>query len=544
MNTLKSRSHMSALLACLFILVLAQPLTVRAGNNENVGVEIRAIIEGGQETAGNDDDDERLIQVMIYYESRSFKPIWVRDNGPKTKGKRLLVVLQNAEEHGLVASDYRVNEIAEMIEKTDYRSLAELDILMSRAMIDFGRDLHAGRVDPAKFNREITIYPQRLGATTLLDGAEAADDIEPYIASLAPQTPRYDRLKAKLAEYRAIDKAGGFPEIPTGETLKPNMEDTRLDVLREALIMMGDLDEGAHSGDVYNGALVDAVTRFQYRHGIEQDGVIGPATLAEFNTPIDNRIETLELNMERRRWMPPTFGEFYVFINLADQFLKVVKGKKTIHEALLVVGKPYHRTPVFSETMKYVVFNPYWKVPYSIATKEYLPKLKTDPGVLDRQNIRVLSGNSIISPYSVDWASYSRKNFPFRLRQDPGPKNALGRIKFMFPNKHAVYVHDTPSKSLFSKAHRVFSHGCMRVQNPEQLAEVLLGEQGWSKVKVQGNFATQERKVVKLKEEIPVHITYLTSFVNKDMSAHFRKDVYNRDDLLAEALARSRLQLH
>ena len=177
---------------------------------------------------------------------------------------------------------------------------------------------------------------------------------------------------------------------------------------------------------------------FQYRHGIDQDGVIGPATLAEFNTDIDKRIEQLELNMERRRWMPPTFGEFYVFINLADQFLKVVKDEKTIHTALLVVGKPYHRTPVFSETMKYIVFNPYWKVPYSIATKEYLPKLKRDAGVLERQNIRVMSGNTIISPYSVDWASYSRKNFPFQLRQDPGPKNALGRIKFMFPNKHSV----------------------------------------------------------------------------------------------------------
>ena len=544
MNTLAGLSRLSAVLTCLFVLALAHSTTGVSAKNKLVGAEIRAIIEGGQETAGTDDEDERLIQVMIYYESRSFKPIWVRDNGPKTKGKRLLAYLQNADQHGLVASDYRVNEITEMIEKTDHRTLAELDLLMSRAMIDFGRDLNSGRVDPAKFNREITIYPQRLGATTLLDGAEAADDIEPYLESLAPQTPRYDRLKMKLAEYRALDKAGGFIEIPAGETLKPDMEDPRIDTLRKRLIQMGDLEEGAHTGDIYDGALIDGVKQFQYRHGIDQDGVIGPATLAEFNTDIDKRIEQLELNMERRRWMPPTFGDFYVFINLADQFLKVVKGKKTIHTALLVVGKPYHRTPVFSETMKYIVFNPYWKVPYSIATKEYLPKLKRDAGVLERQNIRVMSGNTIISPYSVDWASYSRKNFPFQLRQDPGPKNALGRVKFMFPNKHSVYVHDTPSKSLFSKSTRVFSHGCMRVQYPEQLAEVLLGEQGWSKSKVQGNFASRERKIVKLKEQIPVHITYLTSFVNKDMSAHFRKDVYNRDELLAEALARSRLELH
>ena len=540
MRTLKALPLFGALAVLLFV---ASPQAL-ATNNKLVGAEIRQIVESGQETVGNDDDDERLIQVMAYYESRSFKPIWVRDNGPKTKGKRLLGILQRAEEHGLVASDYRVSDIADRIDKTDHATLAELDILLSRAMIDFGRDINAGRVDPAKFNREITIYPQRLGATTLLDGAEAADDIGPYLDTLQPQTPRYDRMKKKLAEYREIDRAGGFIQIPEGETLKPDMEDDRLDTLRERLIQMGDLKLGAHDGNIYDGALVEAVKRFQYRHGIDQDGVLGPATLAEFNTPIDTRIEQIEINMERRRWMPPHFGDFYVFVNLADQFLKVVRHPKTIHEALLVVGKPYHRTPVFSETMKYIVFNPYWRVPYSIATKEYLPKLKQDAGYLARQNIRIFQGKSEVSPYTVDWASYSRKNFPFHLRQDSGARNALGRVKFMFPNKHSVYIHDTPSKSLFSKAHRVFSHGCMRVQNPDQLAEVLLGEQGWSKSRVQGQFASTERKIVKLKEEIPVHITYITSWVNKDMSVHFRKDVYGRDPLLAEALDRSRLELH
>ncbi len=537
MNTLAGLSRLSALLTCLFVLALAQATTDATAKNKLVGAEIRAIIEGGQETAGNDDEDERLIQVMIYYESRSFKPIWVRDNGPKTKGKRLLLFLQNAEAHGLVASDYRVNEITELIEKTDHRSLAELDLLMSRAMIDFGRDLNSGRVDPAKFNREITIYPQRLGATTLLDGSEAADNIEPYLESLAPESPRYARLKQKLAEYRALDKAGGFIEIPAGETLKPDMEDPRIDTLRKRLIQMGDLEEGAHSGDVYDGALVDGVKNFQYRHGIDQDGVIGPATLAEFNTAIDARIETLELNMERRRWMPPSFGDFYVFINLADQFLKVVKDEKTIHTALLVVGKPFHRTPVFSETMKYIVFNPYWKVPYSIATKEYLPKLKRDAGVLERQNIRVMSGNNIISPYSVDWASYSRKNFPFRLRQDPGPKNALGRVKFMFPNKHNVYLHDTAARSLFAKSFRALSHGCVRLGEPIAFAdEVLASMPGWSRDRIDDVLASQETTRVSLKSALPVHLVYETAWLGEDGTIHFRPDIYSRDKRLHNAI--------
>ena len=544
MINLRTVSRFTAFAFCLFLVIAAQTTPTLAGNNEAVGLEIQAIVEEGQETVGTDDDDERLIQVMIYYESRSFKPIWVRDNGPKGKGKGLLKYLKNAEAHALVDSDYRVAEIEALFDKRDPRSLAELDLLMSRAMIDFGRDLNAGRIDPSKFNREIQIYPQALGAVTLLDGAEAADNIEPYIDALAPQSPRYARMKAKLAEYRKMDMAGGFIQIPPGDTLKPDMEDDRIPILRERLIQMGDLDSGAHDGGVYDGALVDAVKNFQYRHGIDKDGVIGPATLAAFNVPIDARIEQIELNMERRRWMPAHFGDFYVFVNLADQFLKVVKHPKTIHTALLVVGKPYHRTPVFTEMMKYIVFNPYWNVPSSIATKEYLPKLQRDPGVLARQNIRVMTKSGEVDPYSVDWASHSRRNFPYLLRQDPGAKNALGRIKFMFPNKHNVYIHDTPSKSLFAKSSRIFSHGCMRVQHPDQLAEVLLAQQGWSKAKVQGTFAQSDKKIVRLKEQIPVHITYLTSWVNKDMSVHFRKDVYNRDELLAEALARSRLQLH
>ena len=544
MKICKTSFPLVATALVLIAVALAQATPSWAANNEAVGAEIRAIVEGGQVTIGTDDEDERLIQVFVYYEGRSFKPIWVRDNGPKSKGKRLLAYLQNAEEHGLVASDYRVKEISEMIAKTDPRTLAELDLLMSRAMIDFGRDIKAGRIEPSKFNRELNIYPRSLGATTLLDGAEAADDIEPYLNGLAPQSPRYQRLKTKLAEYRAIDMKGGWIEIPKGAVLKPGMEDARVSVLRDRLIQMGDMETGAHSGQVYDGAVVEGVKRFQYRHGIDQDGVIGPATLAQFNVPIDTQIELMELNLERRRWMPAHFGDYYVFVNLADQFLKVVRHPKTIHTANVVVGKPYHRTPVFSETMKYIVVNPYWNVPRSIAVNEYLPKLRRNPGALAAQNIRVLASGSEVSPYSVDWASYSKRSFPFRLRQDPGKRNALGKVKFMFPNKHNVYIHDTPSKSLFSRSSRAFSHGCVRVQDPQALAEVLLSEQGWSKKKVGGVFATSRKRVVKLKKEIPVHITYLTSWVNKDMSVHFRKDIYNRDELLAEALARSRLQLH
>jgi murein L,D-transpeptidase YcbB/YkuD len=236
--------------------------------------------------------------------------------------------------------------------------------------------------------------------------------------------------------------------------------------------------------------------------------------------------------------MPDDLGSFYVFVNLADAALKVVKDvgerEKTIHTARLVVGKPYSRTPVFTDNMEYVVFNPYWGVPASIANNEYLPKLRKDPGILARERIRVIGPSGEISPYSVDWNGLSK--VPYQLRQDTGEGNALGRLKFMFPNPYNVYIHDTPSKSLFAKENRYFSHGCMRVQYPEQLAEVILGSQGWTIEKIKAQIASGKQKIVTLSTKIPVHVTYLTAWVNKDGSVNFRNDVYGRDKKLAVVL--------
>jgi murein L,D-transpeptidase YcbB/YkuD len=247
----------------------------------------------------------------------------------------------------------------------------------------------------------------------------------------------------------------------------------------------------------------------------------------------------MELNLERRRWMDDNLGDYYVFVNVADQQLKVVRNEKTIHTARLVVGKPYARTPVFSETMKYVVLNPYWNVPPAIADKEYLPKLKKDPGFLQRQGIRVLTGSGDnageVDPYTVNWSALSRMSYS--LRQDSGAKNALGRVKFMFPNRFNVYLHDTPSKSLFEKDLRVFSHGCMRIENPLDFAALLLADQGWTRKKIDTAVASGSQRVINLTKPIPVHVTYLTAWVDKDGTVNFRRDVYGRDKQLAAALA-------
>ncbi len=520
----------------LFTSTALARLPAHAAGNEVVGKTIESIIINGESNIGSLDDDDRLIQVFTYYSDRSFKPIWVRDNGMKSKGKVLLNFLSEIENHGLREFKYRIVDIGALVGDPHPRALAELEMLLTSAFIDLARDLTRGRVSPNEVTKQNDISVRELGAAYLLDGAEKVDDLQPYLKSLMPQDKRYHRLVAKLKEYRAIAAAGGWTSIPPGKALKPGAKDVRLPLLREFLVTTGDMDAAKRPvDDRYDEVTIAAVKKFQRRHGLTDDGVVGPTTLQQINVPTTKRIRQLEVNLERRRWLDREPGGFYVFANLADQELKVVKQGKTIHTARIVVGKTYHKTPVFTEEMTYLVINPYWNVPSSIANKEYLPKLRKDPGYLQRQGIRVLDkSGKAVNPYSVNWSAMGR--MPYRLRQDTGDKNALGRIKFMFPNKYNVYIHDTPSKSLFKKDLRVFSHGCMRVENPTRLAEVILGGQGWNLDRINGQIASGKRRIVKLKQKVPVYVTYITAWVNKDGSANFRRDVYGRDETLAEHL--------
>ncbi len=502
---------------------------------------IQARIDSGEGGGLGDDDDERMLRVHDFYRERNFEPVWTTDGGATQKARTLAKLLHAAGDEALHPNTYRADVLDDLISASDSETLSGLELVLSKALIDYGRDLGSGTVVPNRVNKDVFVFPKGPTPEGLLARAASTDDINALVASLKPQTANYERLKAKLAEFRAWAQRGGWGTVPKGPTLKPGMEQERVIALRQRMIAGLDLPakkaaQSKASGIVYDPILVEAVKHFQYRHGIDQDGVVGPATLASINTPIETRIRQMEVNMERRRWMEDDLGRRYIFVNLADQFLKVVSNGKTVHTARTVVGKTYHSTPVFSKKMKYIVINPYWNVPSSIARREYLPKLRQDAGYLLRQNIHVLRGGSRIDPYSVNWNAISPAAFPFRLRQDPGTKNALGRIKFMFPNRFNVYIHDTPAKSLFSKSKRVFSHGCIRVENPPELAEVLLKEQGWSLNKVNSAIAARKKRVVNLKEPIPVHITYLTAWVNKDGSTHFREDVYGRDKRLAAAL--------
>lgn len=480
--------------------------------------------------------DENGAALRDYYGEPENPLLWITDGRANDKARHLIRAFKSVDDDALNPEAYSYSLLETLKNETAPASLADLEITLSRALLDYALHMTAGQIKPSEADSAMKIYPEGPDPADVLAEALITPDMFRFAASFQPATQRYVRLKAKLSEFRAMARAGAWTIIPEGETLKEDMEDERVPLLRERLIQSGHLAPDTHDGSIYDGALVDAVKLFQERHGLAVDGVIGPNTLKEINVTIDTRIRQMELNLERRRWMSDDLGEFFVHVNLADQNLKVVRYPKTIYTARVVVGKPYHATPVFSRDMDHVVINPYWNVPYSIATKEYLPKLKSNAGALTSQNIRVLANGNEVSPYAINWASYSRGNFPFRLRQEPGPKNALGRIKFMFPNEHNVYIHDTPAKSLFNKALRAYSHGCVRVQDPAKLAEVLLGREGWSRDRIDGQIASGNRKIVSLSETIPVHITYLTAWVNKDGSTHFRRDVYGRDKKLDQAL--------
>ena len=283
--------------------------------------------------------------------------------------------------------------------------------------------------------------------------------------------------------------------------------------------------------------------RFQARHGLDKDGKVGRTTLGQMNVPVEHRITQIIINMERRRWTVARLTPDYIWVNIADTYLKVVRKGKTVHVARVVVGKVYHKTPIFSKRLDHIRFNPHWNVPYSIATKEMLPIIRKNPGYLRSRHYmlltRPLDNDSEIDPHSVDWSKLSRRNFPYFIRQKPGPWNALGTMIFMFPNRFNVFIHDTAARSKFNYNDRFFSHGCIRVQYPHKLALELLRGQGWTAKRIRQVISDKDPKRFKFKQRLWVHITYMTAWANKGGSFQFRRDFYKRDRVLIAALSQS-----
>jgi len=511
-------------------------LGMRADGNHD---PIKANAKGSKSEAG-----ETLI-LRDLYAKLDFQPIWTTESGPTAKAKVFLDRLGKAGAHGLDPAHYLHARLAKAAADLGSAKRGEFEVAMSRAFARYAADINAGRIGPNRAIPNLYVQPVRPDPERLLLAAAKTSDFEKFIDGLPPQTPQYARLVKALAVYRAIEAKGGWKPVPGGPTLKPDMTSPRLAKIRERLMVSGDLKEMGAKPNFYDKALIAAVKRFQFRHGLNEDGSIGKGTVAAMNIPIAVKIRQQVLNLERRRWMPTDLGDQYIFVNIADQHLKWVTRAhspkpKTIHVARVAVGKRYHQTPVFSGVMSFVRINPHWNVPQSIARKEMLPKLKRDPGYLTRNHYllltRPIDNDSAVSPQSVDWASMSRSNFPYFIRQMPGPWNALGTIIFMFPNPHNIFIHDTAARSVFARERRYFSHGCIRLQFPKKFGELVLEPNDWDLKKINEAIKTREEMQVGLKRRLPVHITYLTAWSNKDGTHHFRPDIYKRDATLNKVL--------
>ena len=367
--------------------------------------------------------------------------------------------------------------------------------------------------------------------------AADADSIAPMTA----RSPQYRRLQAQLQQHRVLADTGGWPKVPGGPTIRPGSDDPRLATLARRLAVSGDLADNDTSvlASAYDKVMQDAVRRFQTRHGLEADALVGPATLRALNVSIEQRIDQIRVNLERTRRLFDGQSDDFILVNIAGFSVQVVRDGQTVWTTGVIVGDTQNKTPIIRSTLKYVVFNPTWTVPHSIASEEMLPEIKQDPGFFDRGNYQLLDrAGDRVEPSSVDWSAVHAGNFRYTLVQQPGCSNALGKIKFVFPNEFSVFMHDTPEKWLFTKARRAFSHGCIRVNEPFDLAEVLLGRDGWTRERIDSQIESEETRTVFLSEPLPILLVYWTAEVDDLGVIHFYDDIYERDAAVLEALDR------
>jgi len=471
--------------------------------------------------------------LPTFYESRNFRPAW----NDSARAGALLRAIRDSERDGLDPSDYH-RDALEAAARSKPDDELGLDIVRTDALIRLGYHILFGKVDPTSFdpdwNYERVI--QGFDAVREIEDHLAAPDLAARLESEKPSHPIYAGLRDALARYRALRRAGGWPRVPGGAPLKPGASDARIPSLRGRLAATGDLPATeAGAAEVFDDALAAAVRRFQARHGLGEDAVVGARTLEELNIPVEQRIEQLRVNLERARWLLHDIGGTFVAVNVAGYRLVYVKDGKIAWEAKVQVGKPYRATPMFRSEISYLVLNPTWTVPPGILRNDIIPEQRRDGGTLARKGLKVIdrSGEEV-PPSAVDW---SARSFPYTVRQDPGPTNALGRVKFMFPNAHNVYLHDTPSRNLFESDDRAFSSGCIRVENPLTLAELLLaGQSGWNRQSIDRVVAAGETRTVTIKPRVPVLLTYWTAWVRADGEIQFRRDIYGRDAKVSAAL--------
>ncbi len=470
--------------------------------------------------------------LRALYGPRDHRPLW---SGDRLDAARK--VLADADTHGLNPADYHLAAIDAMRDDRSPGARAASDLLLSDGLLLLGSHLRAGKVEAGGVRPR---RQPRLADADLPSRLAFARDPVDFAAELTSSLAGYRRLRHALDHYRQLAASDGWPRVPDGPILRVGDGSAAVPPLRQRLQREGVEPVADIGSERFDAELEDAVRRFQARHGLQVDGAVGPRTRAALNVSAAQRAEQLVANLERRRWLGEAPGRRQVRVNAAAFTLDAIEGDAVALHMRVVVGRPYRPTPEFSDRIRYLVLNPYWEVPPRLAAQDKLPEIQRDPGYLAAEHLRVLTGWGAdareLDPAQIDWQRL-RGHVPYRLRQDPGPWNALGRIKFMFPNGHDVYLHDTPSRGLFAHAERGFSSGCIRVEQALALAEWLLQDDPrWTQAALREAIDSGRTRTINLRTPVPVHLLYWTAWVDSDGRAHFRRDLYTRDAALAEAL--------
>jgi len=485
--------------------------------------------------------------VKSFYEGRSYRPAWVED-GHLTQADVLIRAIEETYGDGLTPAYYHLKLIRSLtlqVKKDlipDRVRLVDLDILLTDAFITIGCHLSGGCVDPLTIKSQWFAKRSFVDLASVLEQALEKKKIREAVMRLRPQEASYDRLRKALSVYRSLLIRGEWPRVSAARLLRKGSMSDRVAELRRRLAASGDIADDMMGGtNVFDTELEEAVMNFQARHGLKADGVVGRETLNALNVPLKKRIRQIELNMERLRWILGNVEQRSIVVNIANFELYVVENGRTVLSMKVVVGKPYWDTPVFTSKMTYLIINPSWNVPDSIAGEEILKEIRKDHHYLARENFQVLKGwgsrEEEIDSGKIDWSRITAENLPYRFRQKPGPLNPLGRLKFMLPNKFNVYLHDTPAKGLFSSNVRAFSHGCTRIEKPLELAEYLLHDDPtWTREKLLAAIDEGTEKEVNIPRPLNVHFLYLTAWVDEKGVVQFRTDIYGRDKLLDDAL--------
>ncbi len=474
---------------------------------------------------------------------------WFVDGRPSADAGAALEILQSADTDGLNPDDYQADMLARALgdgaaaAPLPEAEQASLALALNKAMERYLSDLHFGRINPRDVHAAFTLPPKQLDPASYLADALAKHTLPAAARAAAPQLPLYAGLRQALVQYRALQQHPALqdplPALP-GSKLEPGQAYAGVADLARRLVALGDLPAGAAIGTQYGGALVDGVKTFQLRHGLAADGVIGKGTLTQLNTPASARVRQIELTLERLRWTPLLLDDHMIVVNVPEFVLRAYETKQggTLLRMNVIVGKALDtRTPLFVEDMRFIEFSPYWNIPPSIAKAETVPRLRRDPAHFTQQGLEFVNGAGVAIPVLSSANLDAVMRGQLRIRQRPGPLNALGDIKFIFPNSDNIYLHHTPAVTLFKRDRRDLSHGCIRVEDPVALAKfVLQGEPEWTEQRIREAMSSGKSSTIRLKDPLPVVIAYGTVIAKSDGKVYFFSDIYGNDKLLDAAL--------